>query len=184
MKHLMLLATLLVLPSLAHSQAVPFEQGPVLSLTGSASYVYGEGEAGHNHSLWGWSLTPEMNITRRFGMQADVANLYENSISPTQRRLILTAGPRYNFPPVYRTRPFIYAEAGEMKLSFQGSAYTDWDPVARTGIGFEYHLLRDVSLTIVPAEYMAHNLDRGGWSNDFSAHAGFTVNFYTKAHEK
>src|SRR5579859_5150518 len=93
MKHL-LLATLLALPPLAHSQAIPFEQGPVISLTGSGTYIFGEREAGHNHSLWGWQLTPEMNLTRRFGMQADVANLTESSISPGQRRLILTAGPR------------------------------------------------------------------------------------------
>jgi hypothetical protein len=184
MKYLLLLATLLILPSFAHSQAIAFEQGPVISVTGSASYIYGESEGRHNFSLWGWGVSPEMNLTRRFGMQASFGNFIEEGISPGQRRLILTAGPRYSLPPVYRIRPFVYAEAGEMKLSFNHTAYTDWDPVARIGIGFEYHLLRNVSFTLVPAEYLAHNVDSGGWEHDFSAHAGFTMNFYTRAHEK
>jgi len=179
MKYL-LLAALLALPPLASSQAIPFEQDPVISLTGSANFIYGEREGGRDHNLWGWTLTPEVNITPRIGMQVDFSNFTENSISPAQHRLILTAGPRFSFAPVYRTRPYIYAEAGEMRETFQGSAYRNWDPVAKVGVGFDYHMMRDVSLNIVPFEYLAHNLDAGGWNNDYSAHVGFTVHFFPK----
>ena len=173
------IAVLLALPSLAYSQAIAFEGrgGPVGSITGSASYIFGERENGQNHDLWGWSVSPEYNLTRRIGFQAELGNYYER-ISPGQKRLILTAGPRYNLKPIFTVWPFVYGEAGEMKLSFSGSKYTDWDPVARVGVGFEHRLARNVCVTIVPAEYLAHNLDAGGWTSDFSAHAGFTYNFY------
>jgi hypothetical protein len=178
MKYLLLLATLLVLLPLAHSQAIAFPgRGPVGSITATGSYIFGESEGGSDHTLWGWSAAPEINITRRIGLQAEIGSYYER-INPGEKRLVLTAGPRYNFSPVLKLWPFVYAEGGEMKLSFKNSSYTDWDPVARVGIGFEHRILRNVSVTVVPAEYLAHNLDAGGWTHDFSAHAGFTYNFY------
>jgi hypothetical protein len=178
MKHLLLFATLLVLQPPAFSQAIAFPgRGPLGSITGTASYIFGESEGGSNHALWGWSAAPEINITRHFGMQAEIGS-YSEQISPGEKRLVLTAGPRYNFTPVFKLWPFIYAEGGEMKLSFKNSSYTDWDPVARVGIGFEHRVSRNLSVTVVPAEYLAHNLDAGGWSHDYSAHAGFTYNFY------
>jgi hypothetical protein len=173
------IALLLALPSLAHSQAVAFEGrgGPIGSITGSASYIFGEPDGGHNHTLWGWSIAPEFNFTRRIGIQAELGSYYEN-ISPGQGRLMLTAGPRYNLKPIFKVWPFVYGEAGEVRLTFQGSTYRDWDPVAKVGIGFDHRVVRNLWVTIVPAEYLAHNLDAGGWSHDFSAHAGFTYNFY------
>lgn len=185
MKPLLIAALLSVLslPSIARSQAIPFYQrGTVGSLTLSGSYADGENIDGHNHSLWGWSATPEVNITRHFGMQAEFANLYESAISPGERRLMETAGPRYTFDPIRRFRPFVFAEAGEMRLTVTRSNYRDWDPVVKSGVGFEYFLPRRVSFTIVPAEWVAHNLDDGAWRNDFAARAGFTINFYTRHH--
>lgn len=181
----LLIAALLSLPPIAYSQAVPFYQrGPVASLTASGSYIDGEPAFGHNHSLWGWSASPEFYFNRHFGLEAEVANFYESSITPGQRRLILTAGPRYNFDPIHKVRPFVFAEGGEMRLTFTRSTYRDWDPVAKTGIGFQYYLPRGVSFTLVPAEWIAHSLDAGGWSNDFATRAGFTINFYERRREK
>jgi hypothetical protein len=181
----LLIAALLSLSSLAYSQAIPFYQrGPVASLTASGSYIDGEPTLGHNHSFWGWSASPEFTITRNFGMEAEVANYYESSITPGERRLFLTAGPRYTFDPIHRIRPFVFAEAGEVRLTFTRSTYRDWDPVTKTGIGFEYFLPRGVSFTLVPAEWIAHNQDNGTWTNDFATRAGFTINFYARRSEK
>jgi len=173
-----LLAALLALPSVASSQAIAFPgHGPVGSLTATASYMYGESQDLTAHTLWGWSAVPEFNITRRIGVQAEIGSYYEH-ISPGQSRLVLSAGPRYNFAPKFKFWPFAYAEGGEMRLTFKGSNYRDWDPVARVGVGFERRLARNISVTVIPAEYLAHNLDSGPWVHNFSAHAGFTYNFY------
>ena len=178
MKRYLLLAALLAVPSLVYSQAIAFSgKGPVGSLTATASYIFGESEGGTDHALWGWSVAPEINITRRLGLQAEIGSYYER-ILPGEKRLLMSAGPRYSFVPMFKLWPFVYAEGGEMRLTFKNSTYRDWDPVARVGIGFESHLSRNLSVTVVPAEYLAHNLDAGGWSHDYSAHAGFTYNFY------
>jgi hypothetical protein len=184
MKPLLLsVAALLFLPSVVHSQAIPFYQhGPIASLTASASYIDGEPTYGHNHSFWGWSASPQFNFTRHISMAAEVDNSYESSITPGERRLFLTAGPKYTFDPIHRVRPFVFAEGGEVRLTFTRSTYRDWDPVAETGAGFEYYLPRGLSFTVVPVEWIAHNLDAGGWENDFSARAGFTINFFARHH--
>ncbi|HEY4379738.1 MAG TPA: hypothetical protein VGN01_05290 [Acidobacteriaceae bacterium] len=179
----LLIAVLLALPSLAYSQAVPFEQDPpVVSITGGGSYIYGEYENGHHHNLFGWSVAPAFNITRRLGLQTEFANLRVSSVSPTQHRLLMTAGPRYNFVPRFHARPFVFGEAGEMRLTSGGSPFRDWDPIAKVGFGFDYKLSRPLSLTVVPVEYLAHNLDAGGWDHDYAARVGFTLNFYSIRH--
>jgi hypothetical protein len=179
MKRHLLLAALLAVPSLASSQAIAFPgHGPVGSITATASYIFGESEGGSDHTLWGWSAAPEINITRHLGMQAEIGSYYER-IYPGEKRLVLSAGPRYNFAPKFKLWPYVYAEGGEMRLTYKKSTYRDWDPVARVGVGFERRVTRNLSVTIVPAEYLAHNLDAGGWSHDYSAHAGFTYNFYS-----
>ena len=175
----LLSALLLVLPLRAVSQAVPFEQrGPIASLTASAAYIYGEPQIGHNHSLWGWSAMPEVKLTRHFGMQAEFSSYYMRSIYPAQSRFLIAAGPRYTFAPVSKITPFVFAEGGEMRLTFQRSLYRDWDPVAKGGIGFEYRLSRGIAITLIPAEYLAHNLDAGPWDHDFSSRGGITFNLY------
>jgi hypothetical protein len=179
MKYL-LFAVLLSLPSYAYSQAMAFEQpGPVATITASGSYIYGEPQGGSNKSLWGWNLSPEISVTRQFSMQGDFGNYYMESVSQGQNRLILAAGPRYNFVARWhRVTPFVFAEGGEMRLTFQDSSYRDWDPVAIVGAGLKYRLSRRLAITIVPGEYMAHNLDAGPWDKNFSTRAGFTYNFF------
>ena len=134
---------------------------------------------GHNrHGLWGWGASPEITINRHFGMEAEVANYYESSITPGERRLFLTAGPRYTFYPIHRVRPFVFTQAGEVRTTITRSTYRDWDPVVKTGFGFEYSLPRGVAFTLVPGEWIAHRQDWGAWSNDFETRAGITINFY------
>jgi hypothetical protein len=179
----LLIAALLAFPSIAYCQAIPFYlRGPVASLTLNASYMDGERTFGHNHPFWGWSASPQFNFTRHIGLVAEVDNSYEGSISPGERRLFLTAGPKYTFDPIHRVRPFVFAQAGEVRLTFTRSTYRDWDPVAETGVGFVYPLTRTVSFTVIPGEWIAHNLDGGGWTNDFAARAGFTINFFAGRH--
>ena len=95
-----LIALLLALPAVVYSQAIPFEQrGPLVSVTASASYIYGEPQnsTGHNVSLWGWNAAPDVNVYKGLAMQGDFGNYYMSSVYPGQNRLVLAAGPRYNF---------------------------------------------------------------------------------------
>ncbi|HEY4379739.1 MAG TPA: hypothetical protein VGN01_05295 [Acidobacteriaceae bacterium] len=172
-------ALLLAVPSVSLCQAIPFEQkGPIASLTASGSYIDGEPQGGHRHSLWGWSAVPEIKLTRHFGMQAEFASYYMRSIYPGQNRFLMAAGPRYDFSPVSRITPFIFAEGGEMRLTFKNTLYRDWDPIVKGGVGFEYRLSRSIAITVVPAEYLAHNEDFGAWDKDFTARGGITFNLY------
>jgi hypothetical protein len=175
----LLIAVVLALPSLAYSQAVPFDQkGPIASLTTSASYIYGEPQVGQNHNLWGWSVVPEAKLTRHFGVQAEFASYYMGSIYPGQSRFLVAAGPRYDVRPVARVTPFIFAEGGEMRLTFQRSLYRDWDTVAKAGFGFEKRISRGTALTVVPGEFLAHIQDDGARTYSFNARAGITFNLY------
>jgi hypothetical protein len=175
----LLIAVVLALPSLAYSQAVPFDQrGPIASLTTSASYIYGEPQVGQNKNLWGWSAVPEVKLARHFGVQAEFASYYMGSIYPGQSRLLIAAGPRYDFKPVSKVTPFIFGEGGEMRLTFQRSLYRDWDPVAKAGVGLEYRLSRGIALTLVPGEFLAHFQDDGARTYSFTSRAGITFNLY------
>jgi hypothetical protein len=174
-----LITLFLVLPSLAYSQAIPFEQrGPVASITESASYIYGESQNGHNYSLWGWSAVPEVQLAGHIGLQADFASYYMRSIYPGQSRLLMAAGPRYTFAPRSRVTPFVFAEGGEMRLSAQRTLATDWNTVVKGGIGLEYRVSRSVALTLVPGEYLGHQLDSGSWDQDFTTRGGITFNLF------
>jgi hypothetical protein len=175
----LLLALLLTVPSLSFSQAIPFEQrGPVVSFTASAVNISHYNDNNHNRTLWGWSATPEVSLTRRFGLQADVANSYMRSVYPGQNRLFIAGGPRYNLPLVSRVLPFLFAEGGGIKTQPQGKSFNEWIPVATLGVGFEYVASRHFALTLVPAEYLGQKEDDGTWTHTFAARAGFTFNFY------
>jgi hypothetical protein len=177
-----LLAVLLAFPSLAYSQAIPFEQRPpVISLTASAAYIYGQPQAGHDHSLLGWSVVPEINLTNHIGLQVDCASFYMQSANPGQKRLIRAAGPRYSFLLTrFRTMAFVFGEGGEMRVTEKGSVFRDWDPVGIVGVGFKRRIFRNVDLTVVPAEFLGQARDDGYWSNNYAARAGFTYNFYRR----
>lgn len=175
----LLLAILLTVPALSHAQAIPFEQrGPLVSLTASAFFQAHYNQGNHSRTLWGWSATPEMNLTRRLGVQADISDSYMRSVNPQQNRLIIAGGPRYNLPLVYRLAPFVFAEGGAVKLTQQGSSGNEWIPLATVGLGFEYVVSPRLALTLVPAEYLGQKEDDGTWTHSFAARAGLTFNFY------
>jgi len=174
-----LIAALLALPSIAYSQAIAFDQkGPSGSLTESAVYVFNDAQQGHNRSLWGWSVVPEWNLTKHFGMEGDFVSLYMRSVYPGQTRFIAAAGPRWNFAPRSKVTPFVFAEGGEMRLSAQKSLVKDWNPVGKGGFGFEYRVSRGIALTLVPGEYLGQYQDDGSWNHSFTTRAGLTWNFY------
>ena len=174
-----LIAVLLAFPSLAYSQAVPFDQrGPLISITDSAVYVFNDAQYGHNRSLWGWSVVPEINLTKHFGMQADFVSLYMRSVYPGQSRFIMAAGPRWNFAPRSKVTPFVFAEGGEMRLTAQRTLLRDWNPVIKGGFGFEYRVSRSIALTLVPGEYLGQYQNDGSWNHSFTTRGGITFNLY------
>lgn len=175
----LLLAVLLTIPTLSYSQAIPFEQrGPLVSLTASAVNISHYNPIIHNRTLWGWSVTPEIRLTSRFTMQADLSNSYMKSVYPGQNRLFIAGGPRYNFPLMHRVRPFVFGEGGAIKTNAQGSSVKTWIPVATVGLGLEYVVSRHLALTLVPGEYLGEKEDDGTWTHSFAARAGVTFNFY------
>jgi hypothetical protein len=175
----LLLALLLTIPTLSYSQAIPFEgRGPLVSFTAGAVNINHYNPINHNRTLWGWSATPEIRLTSRFGLQADVSNSYMKSVYPGEYRLFIAGGPRYNFPLIHRVQPFAFGEGGEIKTNAQGSSVKTWIPVATVGLGLEYVVSRHLALTLVPAEYLGEKEDDGTWTHSFAARAGFTFNFY------
>ena len=175
-----LLAALLAVPSLSYSQAIPFEQrGPLISFTADAVSISHYDQNAHGRTLWGWSATPEINLTTHFGMQADLSNSYMRSVYPGQNRLFIAGGPRYNFRPIFRLVPFLFAEGGEIKATAQGSyVIKEWKPLATVALGFEYRVSPHFAFTLVPGEYLGEKEDDGTWTHSFSARAGLTFNFY------
>jgi hypothetical protein len=173
-----LIALALVIPSVASSsQAIPFDQrGPMVSLTTSAVYLGQYEPFNHSRTLFGWSAVPDVSVTRRLGIQAEVSNLYMRSVSPGENRFILAAGPRYRFP--YSTRfkimPFLFGEGGKIRTSEPFNPHILWDPMFKAGFGFEYHVSRRLSLNLVPGEVLGEHLPDGTWDDSYGARAGVT----------
>src|SRR5580698_2111474 len=117
----LLLAALFAVPLTIHAAAIPFNHAPVGSLTESYVYVFNDAQQGHNLSMMGWSVVPEVNFTRHLGLEGDFTSLYVRSIYPGQGRLLIASGPRFTFAPRSRFTPFIFAEGGEMRLTKQFS---------------------------------------------------------------
>ncbi len=149
---------------------------PVTSLTASGVYVFDDEQYGHNRSLWGWSATPEVNLSGHFGLQGDISGLYMRSVYPGQSRFILAAGPRYTFTPRSMFTLFVFAEGGNMRLSTQFNPARDWNPIVIGGFGFEHRITQGLSVTLIPGEYLGQMLDNGVWNQSFSARLGFTWN--------
>ena len=171
-------AALLALPVMACAQNVPVNQAPNGSLTASYVYVFNDAQNGHNRSLMGWSAVPEVNFTKHLGLEGDFASLYVRSIYPGQGRLLIAAGPRFNFAPRSKFTPFIFAEGGEMRLTTQYSPIKDWNPVAKGGFGFEYRVSRGMAITLVPGEYLGQYQDNGSWNHSFTTRVGITFNLF------
>jgi hypothetical protein len=151
---------------------------PVGTFTASYVYQYAPNLVGADRSLMGWSATPEVNFTKYLGLQAEFTGLYMRSVFPAQSRLMIAAGPRVNFAPHGRIRPFAFIEGGEVRLTSQGSDISDWNPVASGGIGFDYKITRGVSFQLIPGQYVAQLQDDHDWNHSFMAKAGITFNLY------
>ena len=151
---------------------------PVGSVTASYVYQFAPDYVGADRSLMGWSATPEVNFTKYLGLQAEFTGLYMRSVYPGQNRLMMAAGPRFNFAPHARFSPFAFAEGGEIRATSQGSSITDWNPVASGGIGVDYKITRDFAFQLIPGQYVGQEQDNGTWNHSFMAKAGITFNLY------
>ena len=170
-----ILAIFLLAPSVLRADGIS-TPAPVGSLTTSYVYVFNDAQNGHNRSLMGWSVVPEVNLVKHFGLEGDFASLYVRSVYPGQTRFIAAAGPRYTFAPRSKVTPFIFAEGGEMRLSSQRSLAKDWNPVAKGGFGLEYRVSRGFAMTLVPGEYLGQYQDNGEWNHSFTSRVGLTFN--------
>jgi hypothetical protein len=153
-------------------------KAPVGSLTESYVYVFNDAQNGHNRSLMGWSVVPEVNFTKHIGLQGDFTSLYMRSVYPGQSRLLMAAGPRFTFAPRSRFTPFVFAEGGEMRLTTKANRLSNWNPVATGGFGFEHRLSRGFALTLIPGEYLGQYQDNGLWNHSFTSRLGITWNLY------
>ncbi len=152
-------------------------EAPRGSLTASFIYVYNDAQDGPNRSFMGWAVVPELNIFRHIGMQGDFESLYGKSVYPGISRFLIAAGPVYYLAPRFKVDPFVFAEGGEMRLTSKGYSYSDWNPVAKGGFGFNYKLSHAWAFQLIPGEYLGQYQDNGSWNHSFSARAGFTLNF-------
>jgi hypothetical protein len=128
-------------------------RGPLGSVSENFVYMYAPGQYGANRSLMGWSVVPSLTPVHGFGLQADFESLYMRTVYPGQSWLSMTAGPRFNMAPRSRFTPFVFAEAGEMRLETQYRRNVDWEPVAKAGFGFESRLTNHFGMTLVPGEW-------------------------------
>jgi hypothetical protein len=151
---------------------------PVGSLTASYVYQYAPDLVGADRSLMGWSATPEVNFTKYLGLQAEFTSLYMRSVYPGQNRLLMAAGPRFNFAPHSRFSPFAFGEGGEIRATRQLSDVSDWNPVATGGIGIDFKISRGISFQLIPGEYVGQVQDDNSWNHSFMTKAGITFNLY------
>jgi hypothetical protein len=151
---------------------------PVGSFTASYVYQFAPHLLGADRSLMGWSATPEVNFTKYLGLQAEFTSLYMRSVYPGQSRLLMAAGPRFNFAPHSKLRPFAFLEGGEVRSTTKANDISDWNPVATGGIGFDYKISRGVSFQLIPGEYVGQLQDDNSWNHSFMSKAGITFNLY------
>jgi hypothetical protein len=124
----------------------------------------------------GYSATPEIDIVPRLGMQGDFETVWVRAIRyPDQGRILMAAGPRFNFSPRHHVNPFAFAEGGEVRLSTSLKP-VNWNPIVKAGFGFEYKLNPHFSLQIVPGEYLGQLLDNGTWDHAYTSRVGIKFN--------
>jgi hypothetical protein len=156
----------------------PDKQAPVGSLAATFTYNGLNQIAGHNRTLLGWTVTPNINFTKYLGVQADFTSLYVRSIYPGQARFLIAAGPRINLAPRSKFTPFLFTEAGYVRQTTKANNGRDWEIVAKGGLGFDYKLVHGFGLQLIPGEYIGqHNYD-GSWSHSYSARAGVVFSFF------
>ncbi len=154
------------------------KDAPIGTFTASYVYQYAPNYVGANRSLMGWSITPEVNFTSHLGLQAEFTGLYVNGINIQENRLIIAAGPRYNFAPHSRLSPFAFGEAGQIRETSGASRITNWNTLASGGFGVDYKLSRSFSFQLIPGQYIAQVVDDGTWNHSFMTKAGITFNLY------
>jgi hypothetical protein len=151
---------------------------PVGSFTASYVYQFSPNMVGADRTLMGWSATPEVNFTKYLGLQAEFTSLYMRGVYPGQSRLMMAAGPRFNFAPRSKFRPFAFLEGGEIRSTAKANDISDWNPVATGGIGFDYKISRGVAFQLIPGEYVGQLQDDNSWNHSFMSKAGITFNLY------
>ncbi len=156
----------------------PDKHDPIGSVSATYTYVASGEIGGSNRSLNGWSITPELNFTKHLALQADFTGLYVHGINPGQTRFTMAGGPRAYFTLGSRLTPFIFAEGGEVRRIMSGNTIKNWNPVAKSGIGFDYQISRIFGLQLIPGEYIGQKNDDGSWLHSFSARGGVVFNFY------
>jgi hypothetical protein len=146
------------------------------------NYVFQTSSYMPNRSLMGWSVLPEVDITRHIGFQADFTALTMRGVNVDQSRLLIAAGPRYTFAPRSFFTPFVYGEGGEMRSRSSAAGVShivDWNPATRAGIGFDVKSKHGIAFEIIPAEYIGEKVEwRDQWNHSFSARAGIVFNLY------
>jgi hypothetical protein len=169
----------------APSQTTPASQGtmrreaPVGSVAMHYNYMFQTSPFVGNRSLMGWSVIPQVNFTRHLGFQADFTSLYMRGVVIGESRFLIAAGPRFTFAPRSHFTPWVYGEGGQMRTTTKANHIRDWNPVVRTGIGFDLKSRHGIGFQIIPAEYIGEKVEwRNQWNHSFSARAGIVFNLY------
>lgn len=132
--------------------------------------------------LTGWSITPELNLTKHLGLQGDFMSSYTDNAYPSISRFMMAAGPRYTLKPYWRGTPFVFGEAGETRISYGRYVYgshpgVDWNPTASAGVGFDMKISPGFAVQLIPAEWTGERFDYDGtWQNSYMARLGFVFN--------
>jgi len=154
-------------------------EAPVASVAMHYNYMFQTSPYVGNRSLMGWSVVPTVHFTSHLGFQADFTSLYMRGVVVGEKRLLIAAGPRYTFAPRSHFTPFIYGEGGEMRTTTKANDVSDWNPVARVGIGMDFKGFRGIGLQLIPGEYTGEKVEwRNQWNHSFSARAGIVFNLY------
>jgi hypothetical protein len=152
---------------------------PVASVAMHYNYMFQTSPYVGNRSLMGWSVVPEVNLTKHVGFQGDFTSLYMRSVVVGEKRLLIAAGPRYTFAPRSHFTPFVYGEGGEMRTTTKATDVADWNPVARAGIGLDLKTFHGIGFELIPGEYTGEKVEwRNQWNHSFSARAGIVFNLY------
>jgi hypothetical protein len=151
-----------------------------VAFTGVFTRQWTQDTPGVQHRLLaGWGVMPEINFTKRIGLQADFVSSYTEDAYPGISKLSMMAGPRYTLNPRWRGTPFVFGEAGETRTgigrNWQGThPGVTWNPTASAGLGFDVNLTPRFGLEFVPAEWTGERFDYNGqWQNNYQARFGF-----------
>ena len=156
-----------------------------VAFTGVFTRQWTQDTPGVNHELLaGWGVMPEINFTKRLGLQADFVSSYTSGVYPVENKLSMMAGPRYTLNPRWRGTPFVFGEAGETRTGIGRNMFgtrthpgITWNPTASAGLGFDVNLTPRFGLEFVPAEWTGERFDYNGqWQNNYQSRFGFVFN--------